>query len=152
MMALAESSIQLVPDGTLLLHLVLVVVMVAVVNAALLRPINKVLEERERRTSGRLSEAERIIASAKEKMRLWERGLRDARNESYRLLEQERANALRERELQVAGMKAELAHSVALQKSEIERQARDAQTSLEAEARRLAALIGTQVLGRSISV
>lgn len=151
MMALAESSIQLVPDGTLLLHLVLVVVMVAVVNSALLRPINKVLAERERRTSGRLSEAETIIASAKEKMKQWERGLRDARNEGYRLLEQERANALRERELRLAGLKAELAHSVASQKSEIQRQQRDAETSLEGEAHRLASLIGTQVLGRSIS-
>lgn len=152
MMALAESSIQLVPDGTLLLHLVIVMVMVAVVNSTLLRPINKVLAERERRTSGRLSEAAAIVASAREKMQLWERGLREARNDGYRMLEQERANALRERELRLAGLKAELAHSIASQKMEIQRQQRDALTSLESEARRLAGLIGTQVLGRSISL
>jgi len=150
MMALAESSIQLVPDGTLLLHLLLVLVMVAVVNAALLRPINKILAERERRTSGRLSEADKIMASAKAKVQLWERGLRDARNEGYRLMEQERANTLRERELRLAALKAELAQSIAYQKLEIQRQERDAQTSLESEARRLAELIGTQVLGRPI--
>ena len=151
MLALAESSIQLVPDGTLVLHLALVVVMVSVVNVALLRPINRILEERERRTSGRLSEAEKTMSAAKEKMRLWERGLRDARNEGYKLLEQERLNELRDRELRIAGLKAELAHLVAAQKSEIQRQEREAQSSLENEARVLAGLIGTQILGRSIT-
>jgi len=152
MMALAESSIQLVPDGTLLLHLALVVVMVAVVNAVLLGPINKILEERERRTTGRLSEAAATLASAKEKMRLWERGLREARNNGYKLLEQERLAALRERELKLAGLKAELAQLVAAQKLEIHRQQLEAQGSLKNEARHLAELIGSQVLGRSLSV
>ena len=41
-MFLAEASIQLVPDATLLLHLVLVVVMVFVLNRTLLKPINDV--------------------------------------------------------------------------------------------------------------
>jgi F-type H+-transporting ATPase subunit b len=152
MMALAESSIQLVPDGTLFLHLALVVLMVAVVNAVLLRPINQILEERERRTTGRLSEAEATLASAKEKMRLWERGLREARNNGYKLLEQERLAALRERELKLAGLKAELAQLVAAQKLEIHRQQLEAQGSLKNEARHLAELIGSQVLGRSLSV
>jgi hypothetical protein len=40
-MFLAESTIQLVPDGTLLLHLLMVVVMVAVVNRTLLKPLTR---------------------------------------------------------------------------------------------------------------
>ena len=47
-MILAEASIQLVPDATLLLHLVLVVVMVFVLNRTLLKPINDILSEREK--------------------------------------------------------------------------------------------------------
>ena len=46
-MFLAETSIQLVPDGTLLLHLLMVGVMVAVLNRTLLKPINQILAERE---------------------------------------------------------------------------------------------------------
>ena len=150
-MALAESSIQLVPDGTLLLHLALVVVMVTVLNLTLLKPINKVLEERERRTRGRLGDAQGILASAKEKVRLWEQGLRQARNDGYRLLEKERSDALRERELRLLGLKQELAKLVAEQKAEIQRQEQEARLVLQAEAQRLAALIGSQILGRTIS-
>jgi F-type H+-transporting ATPase subunit b len=150
MIALAENSIQLVPDGTLLFHLVLVVVMVVLLNRTLLKPINKVLEERERRTGGKLSEAQEILASAEEKARLWERGLREARNDAYHLLEKERAEALRDREQRLATLKAELGDLVATEKLEIQRQEKAAHGELQAEARRLAELIGTKVLGRPL--
>jgi len=151
MMALAESPIQLVPDGTLLLHLVLVVVMVAVLNRTLLKPISKVLEERERRTKGKLGDAQGIFASAQEKLHLWEQGLRQARNEGYRLLEKERAEALREREIQLAELKAELAKHVGDQKTEILRQEMEARAVLEVEAEQLARLVSSQILGRTVS-
>jgi F-type H+-transporting ATPase subunit b len=150
MLALAENSIQLVPDGTLLFHLALVVVMVVILNQTLLRPINKVLEERERRTGGKLSEAKQILLSAEEKARLWEQGLRQARNEAYRLLEKERAEALREREQRLVQMKGELSDVVGRQKSEILQQEKQAQTELAEEAKRLADLISSRVLGRRL--
>ena len=56
-MILLEASIQLVPDGTLLVHLVMVVVMVFILNRTLLKPINQILEEREKQVAGRLKEA-----------------------------------------------------------------------------------------------
>jgi hypothetical protein len=42
----AENSIQLVPDGTLLLHVLIILVMVYVLNATLFKPINLILEAR----------------------------------------------------------------------------------------------------------
>ena len=150
MIALAENTIQLVPDGTLLFHLALVVVMVVILNLTLLKPINKVLEERERRTSGKFSEAKQIMATAEEKARMWEQGLRKARNEAYRLLENERAKAIHDREQRVVALKAELTELVAREKEEISQQERQAQNELEAEANRLADLIGARVLGRRI--
>ncbi len=53
-LAFSDSAIQLVPDGTLLFHLALIVVMVVLLNVTLLKPINRILEERERRTKGRM--------------------------------------------------------------------------------------------------
>jgi F-type H+-transporting ATPase subunit b len=150
MMALAESSIQLVPDGTLLLHLALVVVMVVVLNRTLLKPMNKVLAERERRTSGKLGEAAQISVDAKEKMRTWEQGLREARNGAYRLMEKERAEALREREGRLGDLKRQLSVLVEQQKAEIRSQEKEAQVALELEGKRLAELIGAQILGRPI--
>jgi F-type H+-transporting ATPase subunit b len=125
--------------------------MVVILNLTLLKPINKVLEERERRTSGKLSEARQIMLSAEEKARLWEQGLRKARNEAYHLLEGERTEALRDREQRVLALKAELSELVAREKEEIHRQERQAQSELETEAKRLADLIGARVLGRSLS-
>ena len=57
-MVLLEAQIQLVPDGTLLLHLLIVVVMVFIVNRTLLKPINRILAEREKQIAGRLNEAQ----------------------------------------------------------------------------------------------
>ena len=42
----AENSIQLVPDGTLLLHILIILVMIFVLNATLYKPINRVLAAR----------------------------------------------------------------------------------------------------------
>ena len=60
-LAFAENSIQLVPDGTLILHIVIILVMVFVLNATLFKPINRILEEREKRTRGRSGEAQDIL-------------------------------------------------------------------------------------------
>jgi F-type H+-transporting ATPase subunit b len=152
MLALAENSIQLVPDGTLLFHLVLIVVMVVVLNRSLLRPINKVLEERDRLTRGKLSAAEEILASVRERISQWERGLREARSAGYQLLEQERTKALRDRESRLAAYREELSQKIALEKEEIRRQQKEAQAALEIEARLLAQLIGSQILGRNINI
>ena len=59
----AENSIQLVPDGTLFLHVLIILVMVYVLNATLFKPINRILEAREKRTRGRLTEAEEILSN-----------------------------------------------------------------------------------------
>src|SRR5258708_1709110 len=83
----AENSIQLVPDGTLWLHVLIIIVMVYVLNATLFRPINRILEAREKRTRGRLTEAQEILSSVSEKLAEYERALRRARTEAYALAE-----------------------------------------------------------------
>ena len=57
----AENSIQLVPDGTLILHVIIILVMVWILNKTLYKPINRILEAREKRTRGRMSEAQEIL-------------------------------------------------------------------------------------------
>jgi len=149
--ALAEGSIQLVPDGTLLLHLVVILIMVGVLNATLFRPINRILAERELLTSGRLSEAQSTLAKVRDRLARYERELREARAESYRLLEQERLQALRERETQIASVKEEVAVWVSKEKANLAHQAARAQSTLKVEARSIAVEIGSQVLRRRIS-
>lgn len=147
----AENSIQLVPDGTLVVHVLLILVMVYVLNATLFRPINRILAAREKRTRGRLSEAQEILAGVSEKLAEYERALRAARTEAYALSEHERAAALKDRQRDLDEMRAQLTASTASEKEAIKGQADSARVSLDAEARHIAAEIGSRVLGRPLS-
>jgi len=147
----ADDSIQLVPDGTLVLHVLIILVMVYVLNATLYKPINQILASREKRTKGRLSEAQEIMQSVTDKTSDYERSLRQARAEAYAFAEAQRAEALKERQQQLNEMRAQLVKSVASEKETIDQQAAEARRSLEVESRQLAAEIGSRVLQRTIS-
>lgn len=146
-----ESSIQLVPDGTLLIHLALIVGMVALLNATLLKPINRILEERERRTRGRLSEAAATLAVIEEKMREYERRLRQTRADGYALMEKERAALSRERERKVTEVKTEIARWLSEEQEELRNDASQVKNTLEVEARSMAFQISRQILQREIT-
>ena len=150
-LAFAENSIQLVPDGTLFLHILLILAMVFILNATLFKPINRILEERERRTRGRSGEAHDILQRVEEKMTHYERTLREARAAGYQLMEQERAAALGERQARLDVVKGEISRSVAEEKEAIHEQVEEARGTLDQEARRIAADIGSQILHRPIS-
>src|SRR4028118_555721 len=115
-LVIAGDAIQLVPDGTLFLHIAIIVFMIYVLNATLFRPVNRVLAERERRTSGGTGEAQDILQRVANSMNRYERSLREARTEGYRLLEQERAKALAERQNQISSLRAEIEASTEEQK------------------------------------
>src|SRR5437660_8447169 len=129
----AENSIQLVPDGTLLLHILIILVMILVLNATLYKPINRILEAREKRTKGRLSEAEEIIKSVNEKLSEYERQLRQARGEAYAFAESERTAEMQERQRKLNEMRQRLQESIAQEKQTIQGQADAARQTLEDE-------------------
>ena len=146
----AGSSIQLVPDGTLLFHLVLIVVMVALLNATLLKPVNRILDERERRTKGAMAEARRLILNVENHAYDYERRLREARSKGYRLLEQERGVAALERERRVKEAKDELSRWSADEKERLKADEANVRSSLLSDARARATEISRRILGRSV--
>lgn len=150
-LAFAENSIQLVPDGTLILHIVIILVMVFVLNATLFKPINRILEEREKRTRGRSGEAHDILNRVEEKLARYEQTLRSTRAEGYRLMEQEHAVAMQERQARLNAAREEINQSVAEQKEAVHAQAEEARATLKNEAQRIAAEIGARILNRPIS-
>ena len=150
LLAFAGGAIQLVPDGTLLFHLAVIVVMVSLLNVTLFSPINRVLEERERRTSGRLAEAQKVMASIDERMLEYERRLRDARGSGYRLLDEVRSAASQEAEEKVAGIKADVAKWRDAEKEKLRRGEARVRTSLMEDVRDRAFEIGVRILGRRI--
>ena len=148
LLGLAGNSIQLVPDGTLFVHIAIIILMIFLLNKTLFRPINRVLAERERRTRGGTGEAHDILQRVANSMNRYERTLREARTEGYRLLEQERSAALLERQNQLNSLRAEIESSTVEQKNLIRTQTEQARASLEADARRIAADISSQILNR----
>ena len=146
----AENSIQLVPDGTLILHVIIILVMVFVLNATLYKPINRILEAREKRTRGRMSEAQEIMTDVSQKLANYEKQLRQARADSYALSEQERTAAMQARQQKLNEMREQLSASIAKEKQVIAEQAEGARASLEDESRKIASDISSRVLGRTV--
>ena len=147
MLAFAE-SIQLVPDGTIVLHIAIIITMVFVLNRILFKPINSVLDERESRTRGRSGEARETIKRVEESLASYENSLRKARAEGYKLLEQQQAEAFGERQQKISLVRKEVEQQIEEQKGIIRAQADEARTTLEGEAARIASGISSQILRR----
>lgn len=151
LLGFVEGSIQLVPDGTLLFHLVLIIVMVALLNATLLKPINRILEERDRLTKGRLSEAQGTLLTVNEKLSEYERRLREARAEGYALMERECAVIAEERQRKLAEVKSEISSLVSSEKEKLKTESAQVKGKLAVDARDIALEIGRQILQRPIT-
>jgi F-type H+-transporting ATPase subunit b len=147
-LAFAENTIQLVPDGTLFFHIILIVLMVFVLNVTLFRPVNKILADREQRTHGRSGEAQEILRRVEASIGKYERSLREARAEGYQLLERQRAEAMSRRQEQLSSLREELGRRVEEEKNAIQTQAQQARIGLESDARRIAGEISHHILGR----
>ncbi|MFN6964673.1 MAG: hypothetical protein ACK4S4_13030 [Pyrinomonadaceae bacterium] len=143
--AFAE-SIQLFPDGTLFIHIGLILLMIWVLNRTLFKPINQVIAEREKSKGGHSSEAAEMLAQANEKEAAYNRELLEARSRGYEIIETEikQASALKEQKLNEA--RSEVAARVSGEKQDLERQAEAAKAAAAAEADRLADVIAATVI------
>jgi F-type H+-transporting ATPase subunit b len=146
-LAFAE-SIQLVPDGTLFLHIAIIITMVFILNRLLFRPINQTLEERETHTRGRSGEARDILQQVEESLRSYEISLRQARADGYRLMEQQESEASEGRKSKIVLVRKEIDEQIEGQKLAIQAQVNEARATLEDEAKQVAAGINRQILGR----
>ena len=151
LLALAGGAIQLVPDGTLFFHLALIAAMVALLNVTLLKPINRILESRDRRTKGRFTEAESILAGVNEKLIEYESRLRQARSEGYVLLEEQRAAVSQDGARKVAEIKLEVASLLRDQKEKLGSEAEQVRAKLQRDAKTTALEIARQILRREVA-
>jgi F0F1-type ATP synthase membrane subunit b/b' len=81
-------------------------------------------------------------------MSRYEDSLRQARAEGYRLLEQQQAKALDERQNKIASVRKEVEEVIGQERGKIQAQADEARATLGDEARRMAASISSQILRR----
>lgn len=145
LLAFAE-SIQLFPDGTLFIHIALILLMIWILNRTFFRPVNRVIESREKHKGGRGGEAEAILADVGEKQVQYNQALLAARNEGYTLIEKERAEAVEARQRKIAEAKAATAESLASDKRQIHEQAAEAKAVIAQEAEVMAEMISSNIL------
>jgi F-type H+-transporting ATPase subunit b len=124
--------------------------LIYILNRTLFKPINQVLDERERLGVGRIGEARRMLGDYEERLKQYESRLREARGEAYKRLEAERREATIERQRMIAGVKAETTAKIDAAKQEIAEQAAGAKQSLEKEVRAMATTISSQILRRTV--
>ena len=148
---LAEGERSIIqPDKTLLIVFVLFIVFVVVMNYLLFKPIGRILDERETLTDGAAAEARAAARQYQARLANYEETIRQARADSYRKLEQQRAVALEERRGLLQAARAEADAEIAKGKARIGAEATAARTTLEAEARQIAEQISRTVLGRAV--
>lgn len=150
-LAFAEGGGNIIsPDGSLVFVLVLFLIFVFVLNRILFRPIGRVLDERQSLTEGAANEARAAKRSYEARLAEYEATIRQARAESYRQSEQERAVALDERRRLIEEAKQVANEEIGRARHEIERQAAEARAALESESRQIAQRISRTVLGRTV--
>ena len=150
-LALAEGGGDIIsPDGSLVFVLVLFLVFVFLLNRILFRPVGRVLDERQTLTEGSANEARAARRIYETRLAEYEATIRQARAESYKRSEHERAAATEERRHLIDEAKLHAHEQIERAKQEIEQQVLQARAALESESRQIAERISRTVLGRTV--
>lgn len=146
MFLLAFAEVQLVPDGTLFIHIALILLMIFILNRTFFKPINRIIESREKNKGGRFTEAETLLTEVAEKEAKYNEALRDARSKGYELVEQERSAALALKEEKLGAAREEVEQKLSTENAELEKQTSDARQTIAAEAEKMAEKISSNIL------
>ena len=143
---LFAETIQLFPDGTLFIHVALILIMIWVLNRTLYRPINKVIESREKNKGGHSSEAVGILKDVDAKEARYTSEMLDTRSKGYELIEKEQKKAVAAREQKLGEAKTEVAEKFETGKAELAKQAAEAHAAIGANAEKMADKIAASIL------
>lgn len=146
---LAENILAI--DGSFLFVFISILLLIFILNATLFRPINQVLEDREKMSGGTSHEARHLVKEYDRKVMQYEDGIRNARHEAYQYAEAQRREALADRQDLMAQAKAEATTQIEAAKREIAAQAAVARAGLEKEAMAMAAKVSASILHRSVN-
>lgn len=139
-------EVRLVPDGTMFIHIGLILLMIWILNRTFFRPINRILESRERSKGGRSGEAQIILKQVGEKQQRYNETMLKARSEGYELIERERGAAVAQRQQTVAAVKEEVAEKIEREKQDLEQQTIAARAAIAADAEQIADKISANLL------
>lgn len=144
LLAFAE-SVQLVPDGTLFIHIGLILLMIYILNRTFFRPVNRVLEARDKNKAGG-SEAQTLLSEVSEKETRYSEAIREARSKGYELIEQTRAQAVSVKQERLSATRAQTDEMLATETANIQQQTVAARQAIASEAEKLADKISANIL------
>lgn len=146
----SEGGLQIIPDPTRLIALlVLFVVLVPVLNALLFQPLLQVLDEREKRIEGARARATDLAQQAATLVARHDDAIRKARETAHadqlRMIEEARG----QHQSTVGDARSSAESELASARAEIARAIANVRSSLAAEAEPIAREIAARLLGRS---
>lgn len=139
------------PDFSFVIQIISFLLLWAALKRLAFDPMLRLLAERERRTHGGLAEAESTRAAAQAAEQQYDAALRDVRHAVLIDADAARQQAEIEHHRQIATARQAADSELAALRADIASQTRQAQTSLTAEARAIAALMAERVTGRSLT-
>ena len=141
----------MIPDLSVLWVIALVLILSVLLDRLLLRPLTRVMQQRESaiRSARELAESSRVKAQAAADE--FDVRTRAARNDIYRQMDEKRRAALERRAELVAGTRREIEHTVQEASDRLHRQAEAARQQIDRDADALASTIVERVLGRKAS-
>ncbi len=135
-------------DSSIIPALVIFLVLICALNYLLFRPLQRIQDERESRTTGLMSQTRKRLDHHEVLFSQYQTAIKQGRLESYRYLEQVRSEAMQKRTelMEQARKKAE--GSIEEARQSIRNEVQAAKTQLETEAREIARGIVGAILQR----
>lgn len=139
-------NVQLIPDGSLLIHIGMILLMIWILNRTFFRPIHKAIEAREGKKGGAKGPAGEILEQVADKKASYESEIRQMRLEGYQIIESNREVALSRKQTSIQVAKQEVAEKLEREFATIERETNIAKEEIQREADKLAEKIAASIL------
>jgi F-type H+-transporting ATPase subunit b len=139
------------PDLSVVWVIFFVLVLTAVLNGLLFKPLLRVMAERQRAVTSAREMAERSAHEAGRAAAEFDRKTSEARAELYRQMDEMRRTALDERAAIVTRTRAEAEAEITAASAKLQAEAEEARRRLSADADALGAAVAERILGRKAS-
>jgi F-type H+-transporting ATPase subunit b len=137
-------------DWTILVQFVNFLILMAVLNILLYRPLRNVMAQRQNAIDGGHQKASDLEASINEKMESYQGKLQQAKLEGSQEAAALRAEAVKEESAILGEARGEADKSLAELKKNVANEAEEARKTLVKETKSLASAIASKVLGRDV--
>lgn len=135
---------------TMLIHLVFFLIMMAVLNELLLKPLLKVMDEREKRVEGNQAAAEEAESKGREMKKNYQERIELARKESVSERDRIRKAADEEENKIIVAARGKAGDLIAEIREKISGEYQQASAVLESEAEAMGREIAARILGRQV--